>query len=83
MGLPAKKSTRHQKKSRASHFALSAKKLSECSNCHRQIMPHRACPFCGYYKGKQEITILTKEEKKKAKEQKAKAKTEKRASKKK
>lgn len=83
MGTPTKKSTRHKKKSRASHFRLHLAKLTECANCHRSILPHHVCPFCGHYKGKEVIKVLSKEEKKKAKEVKAKAKSEKRSQKKK
>jgi ribosomal protein L32 len=28
-------------------------------------LPHRVCPFCGYYNGKPVMVIETKEEKKK------------------
>ncbi|MFH1598144.1 MAG: 50S ribosomal protein L32 [Patescibacteria group bacterium] len=76
MGLPKKKSTRHRKKSRASHFGLTSAQLTECSHCKRSIAPHRACQFCGHYKGKEVFKVLTKEEKKKAREAKAKAKRE-------
>ncbi|MBU1148567.1 50S ribosomal protein L32 [Patescibacteria group bacterium] len=78
MALPTKKSTSSKKKKRASHFSLVAKKLAKCTNCLRMTMPHRVCPFCGYYKGKEVFKVLTKEEKKKAREKKAKAKSEKR-----
>ncbi len=78
MGVPSKKSTRHCKKSRASHFALKKLALTKCSNCNKMIPPHRVCPFCGHYKGQEVFKVLTKEEKKKAKDAKAKAKTEKR-----
>lgn len=27
----------------------------KCSNCEAKIMPHRACPECGFYKGKEVI----------------------------
>ncbi|MBT6002627.1 MAG: 50S ribosomal protein L32, partial [Candidatus Marinimicrobia bacterium] len=27
-----------------------------CSNCSEPKLPHRVCPHCGYYKGKQ-VTI--------------------------
>ena len=83
MALPVKKSTRNKTKSRASHFSLKKPGLSVCSNCQRKIPPHRACPFCGHYQGKEIYKVLTKEERKKAKEAKAKAKSEKRTSSKK
>jgi large subunit ribosomal protein L32 len=39
--------------------------LSVCSHCKKSIMPHRVCPYCGYYKGKPVIVVETVEEKKK------------------
>ena len=49
-------------KRRANDF-LTTKSLSVCSNCGEKILPHRVCPKCGYYKGKQTITIKTKSKK--------------------
>ncbi|MDD4518556.1 MAG: 50S ribosomal protein L32, partial [Limnochordia bacterium] len=31
--------------------------LVECPQCHEPRLPHRACPNCGTYKGRQVITI--------------------------
>jgi large subunit ribosomal protein L32 len=39
---------------------LKPKKLVECSNCQTEILPHRVCPKCGYYKGKEVINTLKK-----------------------
>lgn len=29
--------------------------MSVCSNCGNPKLPHRACPECGFYKGRQVI----------------------------
>ena len=29
--------------------------LVECPQCHEMKMPHRVCPECGYYNGKEVI----------------------------
>ena len=42
-----------------------AKNLSICSNCKKLRLPHRICPYCGYYNGKPVIVIKVKEKKKK------------------
>jgi len=31
-----------------------------CSNCEAKILPHRACPKCGFYKGREIIKIAKK-----------------------
>ncbi|MDR3169729.1 MAG: 50S ribosomal protein L32 [Candidatus Peribacteria bacterium] len=35
-------------------------KTTRCANCGANKLAHRVCPVCGYYKGKQVITIKTK-----------------------
>ena len=30
---------------------------SECPNCHEAKMPHRVCPQCGYYKGREVVEV--------------------------
>ena len=34
--------------------------VGKCSNCGAKKLAHRVCPVCGYYKGKQVITIKSK-----------------------
>ena len=41
-----------------------------CPQCGKLKLSHRICPFCGYYKKKACVTILTKEEKKKERDKK-------------
>lgn len=46
-------------------MSLNLTRLSEqymqtkCSNCAKYKLSHRVCPHCGFYKGKQVITIKT------------------------
>ncbi|MFZ2154316.1 MAG: 50S ribosomal protein L32 [Candidatus Moraniibacteriota bacterium] len=35
-----------------------------CSNCEEKILPHRACPKCGFYKGREVVKIAKKTAKK-------------------
>jgi large subunit ribosomal protein L32 len=62
MGLPAKRRTKQSKRERAAHFALSKTSTSACPNCKRRIRPHRACPHCGYYKGRAIVKVVGKVE---------------------
>lgn len=57
MGTPTKKRTPGQRKQRALHFAISPKTLARCPKCKKEILPHHACSFCGYYRGRQVLTI--------------------------
>jgi large subunit ribosomal protein L32 len=36
-----------------------------CPQCKSLKLPHRVCPVCGYYNGRQAIEIKTKKEKEK------------------
>lgn len=44
---------------------LKTKKLVACGNCQAKILPHRVCPQCGFYKGREVINTLKKLKKKK------------------
>jgi large subunit ribosomal protein L32 len=37
-----------------------APKLSKCPQCGSRVMPHRVCTSCGYYKGRQVVTVEAK-----------------------
>ena len=41
----------------APEVTLKGHSLSECPNCHEKKMPHRACPKCGYYKGREVVDV--------------------------
>jgi large subunit ribosomal protein L32 len=67
MALPARHHSRSRVNKGRSHLALKPANLIKCPHCGREIMPHRVCPYCGYYKGKQVIDVykgLNKKEKK-------------------
>jgi large subunit ribosomal protein L32 len=46
---------------RRAHRALQPIAALECSHCHELKLPHRVCPHCGYYNGKQILVIKTEE----------------------
>src|SRR5438874_11975397 len=51
---------RHSKQrtsTRRAHDALKSRSLSECPNCHERKLPHRVCPKCGYYKGREVLEV--------------------------
>jgi large subunit ribosomal protein L32 len=51
MPLPKKKQSKRRKRQRRSHDALTRPTVVTCGNCGQPMIPHRACPNCGYYKG--------------------------------
>ncbi len=52
MPVPKRKVSKTRKKKRRTHYKLESPGLSNCPNCNEPMVPHRACPHCGYYKGR-------------------------------
>ncbi|HRY36619.1 MAG TPA: 50S ribosomal protein L32 [Candidatus Magasanikbacteria bacterium] len=65
MGLPGHRRTSSDKRKRSAHFALKATTMNACPKCGKATRPHRACAFCGTYKGRQITKVGKKLNKKK------------------
>jgi len=63
MSVPAKRRASSESARRRSHLALKKVVLNKCPQCGKAVKPHKACLFCGTYKGKEVIKINTKETK--------------------
>ncbi|MBN1898952.1 MAG: 50S ribosomal protein L32 [Spirochaetes bacterium] len=71
MALPKYRISKAKGRSRrANYLRITSANLSECPQCGAKKMPHRACPECGFYKGKK--VIFKKEKKTETKKQKQK-----------
>lgn len=70
MPNPKRRHSKRRGRLRRTHYKLEATELSKCTQCGKSRIPHRICPHCGYYKGKQVIEIKTVAEKKKEREKK-------------
>ena len=57
MAVPRSKTSRSQRDHRRGHIKITESALSECTNCHALIRPHRVCPECGFYKGVEVIEV--------------------------
>ena len=55
MPNPKRRHSKARRDKRRAHDALTPPPRSECPNCHEAKLPHRVCPACGHYKGKQAI----------------------------
>jgi large subunit ribosomal protein L32 len=42
---------------RAYNSVLKLPQLNQCPQCAAPYVPHRVCPSCGFYKGRQVITV--------------------------
>lgn len=61
MAVPFRRTSKTKKRMRRTHLKKDAPSLTTCPNCKELITPHRACPSCGYYKGKEVIKVTEKE----------------------
>jgi large subunit ribosomal protein L32 len=60
MPNPKRRHSKRRTSNRRAHDHLHAMSLAECSNCHEKKLPHRACPHCGYYNGREVIDTSAK-----------------------
>jgi large subunit ribosomal protein L32 len=65
MPNPKRRHSNTRTRKRRTHDKMTAMNTSACANCGNPIAPHRVCPKCGHYKGRQVIQIKAKEKKKK------------------
>lgn len=58
MAVPKRKTSKAKTASRrASSYRLNKATVVECPNCHEMKLPHRVCPNCGHYDGKEIINV--------------------------
>jgi large subunit ribosomal protein L32 len=55
--LPKRKLSKGRRDRRRAHDAIGAPHLVQCPNCREKKLPHRACPQCGYYRGRQVLNV--------------------------
>jgi large subunit ribosomal protein L32 len=59
MAVPKKRQSSARRDKRRAHDARSAPRLNECPQCHQPRMPHRVCPNCGTYAGREVVSLDT------------------------
>ncbi len=53
MANPKRKFSKARTGKRRAMWKLGPANLSVCPQCHQVKQPHRLCPNCGYYRGKE------------------------------
>lgn len=57
MAVPRSKTSKAvTKRRRNANMRLATPNLVACGNCGNLVLPHRVCPKCGFYHGRQVIT---------------------------
>lgn len=52
MPNPKRRHSKSRTRMRRAHDALQVPQTVACKTCGEPVMPHRACPACGHYKGR-------------------------------
>jgi large subunit ribosomal protein L32 len=53
MPNPKRRHSKARRNQRRAHDFIDAPQTIACSNCSEPILPHRMCPHCGHFKGRQ------------------------------
>jgi large subunit ribosomal protein L32 len=59
MGVPKRKSSKSQLRMRKRAHRLPVTAVQVCPQCGAAQRPHRVCLACGYYRGRQVLTVKT------------------------
>lgn len=62
--LPKRRHSKSRRDKRRAQWKIKSPSLSRCSQCGAPKLPHRVCPECGYYEGREIIPPKKKGEKK-------------------
>ncbi|MBC7074410.1 50S ribosomal protein L32 [Candidatus Parcubacteria bacterium] len=63
MAVPKKRHSKSKVQRRRLHWHLKAPGLVKCENCGKDKLPHRVCPYCGFYKGREIVSVKKEKEK--------------------
>lgn len=58
---PKKRHSRARQGKRRAAIRLETLSFVSCTNCKAIMLPHKVCKKCGFYNGKQVLTIKAKE----------------------
>ena len=57
MGVPKRKTSKMRLRTRKASHRWQAPQLNKCAQCGSPVASHTACPSCGYYKGRQVLSV--------------------------
>ncbi len=57
MAVPKRRTSKARKRSRKANWKVALPGIVECPQCHEAKLAHRVCKHCGYYDGKQVVTV--------------------------
>ena len=57
MAQPKRRWSKARTGTKRSTWKIEEKNLGTCPHCHEPVLPHRVCANCGYYNGKQVVSV--------------------------
>jgi large subunit ribosomal protein L32 len=60
MAVPKRRTSRSRKGKRRSHHFITPPQVQYCARCNEPVLPHRVCPNCGHYQGR-EVVVMEEE----------------------
>ena len=57
MALPKGRQSKARSRKRRTHYKAESVSTSGCPQCSQPKIPHRACPECGYYRGRPILSV--------------------------
>jgi large subunit ribosomal protein L32 len=61
MAVPKRRTSHARQGKRRSHLHVKPVQVQYCTHCNEPVLPHRVCPNCGYYQGRE---VVAQEEEK-------------------
>ena len=61
MAVPKRRTSHSRQGKRRSHHHLTPVQIQYCPRCEQPVLPHRVCPNCGFYQGRE--VVVEEEEK--------------------
>jgi len=65
MAQPKRKHSHARTRQRRAHLNLPTPRYALCPKCEEPVSPHNVCRKCGFYRGRQVLTIRERKGKKK------------------
>lgn len=57
MAVPKRRTSRSKQGTRRSHHRAAPVQFQFCARCSEPVLPHRVCPNCGNYQGRDAIVM--------------------------
>jgi large subunit ribosomal protein L32 len=62
MAVPKRRTSKSRQGHRRSHHYVTAVQVQYCPKCNEPVMPHRLCPNCGSYQGREVVNMEAAEQ---------------------